>query len=75
MKKILTGFAVAVLLAGCGSLPGRPFTAYDETLQQLWDGPQQWAEDWCDQSEQFREAYSGVVAYRMRPYGLSIECP
>ena len=74
--KLLLVFVIVVFLVGCENLQeARPFTAYDEKLQQLWDGPRNWAEDWCDQNIEFRRAYSAVVAYRMRPYRFSIECP
>lgn len=70
---LAAGFA----MVGCTGrgIEARPFTAYDETLQKVWDGPQSWAEDWCDQSQGFRDAYRGLVAYRMRPYRLTIFCP
>lgn len=74
---VVAAMAVGFLMVSCTGqgIEGRPFSAANEKLQEVWNGPRSWAEDWCDQAPGFRDAYSGLVAYRMRPYAFSIECP
>lgn len=74
---LVAGTMLLVSLEGCTGqgIEGKPFSAANEQLQKIWDGPRSWAEDWCDQKPEFREAYSALVQYRMRPYRFSITCP